>query len=95
MVLFVSFLLICSASTSKLNVLVTKLHEFLAHAAVEDGGQTPTSKDAEEGTVDATRDKKTCIITCAGKTQASLIFFRFIKQVFRGTFLRPCCVTGK
>lgn len=51
------FLLICSTSTSKLNVLVTKLNEFLAHAAVEDSGETSTSKDAEEGTVDATGDR--------------------------------------
>lgn len=53
---FFFLLLVCSTSTSKLNVLVTKLHEFLAHAGGEDGGQTPTSKDAE-GTVDATEDR--------------------------------------
>ncbi|XP_029924260.1 transcriptional regulator ATRX-like isoform X2 [Myripristis murdjan] len=34
------------STTSKLNVLVTKLHEFLAHSAVEDSNGTPASGDA-------------------------------------------------
>lgn len=45
------FLPLCSTTTSKLNVLVTKLHEYLAHTAVEDSDQTSPSENAE-GTAD-------------------------------------------
>ncbi|XP_051258479.1 transcriptional regulator ATRX isoform X2 [Dicentrarchus labrax] len=37
-----------STPTNKLNVLVNKLHEFLAHSAVEDSNGTPTSADADD-----------------------------------------------
>lgn len=50
-------MLLCSTSTSKLNVLVTKLHEFLAHTPVEDSGQTETLKDTE-GTINETGERK-------------------------------------
>uniref|UniRef100_A0A3B4A3P8 DNA helicase n=1 Tax=Periophthalmus magnuspinnatus TaxID=409849 RepID=A0A3B4A3P8_9GOBI len=33
--------LLSSGTTSKLNLLVNKLHEFLAHSAVEDSNDTP------------------------------------------------------
>ncbi|XP_035480151.2 transcriptional regulator ATRX-like isoform X2 [Scophthalmus maximus] len=36
-----------STTTNKLNVLVNKLHEFLAHSTVEDSNGTPTSEDAD------------------------------------------------
>ncbi|XP_041807750.1 transcriptional regulator ATRX-like isoform X2 [Chelmon rostratus] len=36
-----------STTTSKLNVLVNKLHEYLAHSAVEDSNGTPPSEDAD------------------------------------------------
>nr|XP_020454385.1 transcriptional regulator ATRX-like isoform X2 [Monopterus albus] len=36
-----------STTTSKLNVLVNKLHEYLAHSTVEDSIGTPTSEDAD------------------------------------------------
>ncbi|XP_078142676.1 transcriptional regulator ATRX-like isoform X1 [Centroberyx gerrardi] len=35
-----------STTASKLNVLVTKLHEYLAHSSVEDSNRTPASEDA-------------------------------------------------
>ncbi|XP_044079309.1 transcriptional regulator ATRX-like isoform X2 [Siniperca chuatsi] len=35
-----------STTTSKLNVLVNKLHEYLAHSAIEDSNGTPASEDA-------------------------------------------------
>ncbi|XP_068456969.1 transcriptional regulator ATRX-like [Clinocottus analis] len=37
-----------STTTSKLNVLVNKLHEYLAHSSVEDSNGTPTSEDADD-----------------------------------------------
>ncbi|XP_047462264.1 transcriptional regulator ATRX-like isoform X2 [Mugil cephalus] len=43
-----------STSTSKLNVLVNKLHEYLANSAVEGSNGTPTSEDAD-GLTDMTR----------------------------------------
>lgn len=70
--LFFFFLRIYSTSTSKLNVLVTKLHEFLAHTAVEDSGQTPTSKDTE-GTVESTGEGKHAL-SRANKIWAAPIF---------------------
>ncbi|XP_068572457.1 transcriptional regulator ATRX-like isoform X2 [Cebidichthys violaceus] len=36
-----------STTTSKLNVLVNKLHEYLAHSPVEDSNGAPTSGDAD------------------------------------------------
>ncbi|KAM3601237.1 uncharacterized protein V6R79_009568 [Siganus canaliculatus] len=36
-----------SATPSKLNVLVNKLHEYLAHSAVEDSNGAPTAEDAD------------------------------------------------
>ncbi|XP_075958784.1 transcriptional regulator ATRX-like isoform X2 [Anarhichas minor] len=36
-----------STTTSKLNVLVNKLHEYLAHSPVEDSNGAPTSEDAD------------------------------------------------
>lgn len=36
-----------STTTSKLNVLVNKLHEYLAHSTVEDSNGTPTAEDAD------------------------------------------------
>ncbi|XP_076606647.1 transcriptional regulator ATRX-like [Chaetodon auriga] len=36
-----------STTTSKLNVLVNKLHEYLAHSTVEDSNGTPPSEDAD------------------------------------------------
>nr|XP_046267251.1 transcriptional regulator ATRX-like isoform X2 [Scatophagus argus] len=36
-----------STTTSKLNVLVNKLHEYLAHSTVEDSSGPPTSEDAD------------------------------------------------
>ncbi|XP_026225817.1 transcriptional regulator ATRX-like isoform X1 [Anabas testudineus] len=36
-----------STSTSKLNVLVNKLHEYLAHSTIEDSNGTSTSEDAD------------------------------------------------
>lgn len=45
--LFFFFLLDCSTPTNKLNVLVNKLHEYLAHSTVEDSNDTPTSEDAD------------------------------------------------
>ncbi|XP_019132017.2 transcriptional regulator ATRX [Larimichthys crocea] len=36
-----------STPTNKLNVLVNKLHEYLAHSTVEDSNDTPTSEDAD------------------------------------------------
>ncbi|XP_032389041.1 transcriptional regulator ATRX isoform X2 [Etheostoma spectabile] len=36
-----------STTTSKLNVLVNKLHEYMAHSTVEDSNGTPTSEDAD------------------------------------------------
>nr|XP_054586594.1 transcriptional regulator ATRX [Nothobranchius furzeri] len=35
-----------STSTSKLNVLVNRLHEYLAHSNAKDGNETPTSENA-------------------------------------------------
>ncbi|XP_034461776.1 transcriptional regulator ATRX-like [Hippoglossus hippoglossus] len=37
-----------STTTNKLNVLVNKLHEYLAHSTVEDNNGTPTSEDADD-----------------------------------------------
>ncbi|KAI3373536.1 hypothetical protein L3Q82_022139 [Scortum barcoo] len=45
---FFFFSLDCSTSTSKLNVLVNKLHEYLAHSTVEDHNGSPTSQDAHD-----------------------------------------------
>ncbi|XP_039632785.1 transcriptional regulator ATRX-like [Perca fluviatilis] len=36
-----------STTTSKLNVLVNKLHEYMAHSTVEDSNGPPTSEDAD------------------------------------------------
>ncbi|XP_078122976.1 transcriptional regulator ATRX-like [Sander vitreus] len=36
-----------STTTSKLNVLVNKLHEYMAHSTLEDSNGTPTSEDAD------------------------------------------------
>ncbi|XP_028452112.1 transcriptional regulator ATRX-like isoform X2 [Perca flavescens] len=36
-----------STTTSKLNVLVNKLHEYMAHSTVEDSNGLPTSEDAD------------------------------------------------
>ncbi|XP_019941418.2 transcriptional regulator ATRX-like isoform X2 [Paralichthys olivaceus] len=36
-----------SSTNNKLNVLVNKLHEYLAHSTVEDSNGTPTSEDAD------------------------------------------------
>ncbi|XP_069002853.1 transcriptional regulator ATRX-like [Embiotoca jacksoni] len=40
-----------STSTSKLNVLVNKLHEYLAHSSIEDSNGAPTSEDADGPTI--------------------------------------------
>ncbi|XP_028452111.1 transcriptional regulator ATRX-like isoform X1 [Perca flavescens] len=37
-----------STTTSKLNVLVNKLHEYMAHSTVEDSNGLPTSEDADD-----------------------------------------------
>lgn len=68
---FVCLSHLCSTSTSKLNVLVTKLHEFLAHAAVEDSGQTPTSENTEGTAVD-TVDRKMCVLVYRPKIHEPL-----------------------
>ncbi|KAM9846394.1 transcriptional regulator ATRX-like [Aulostomus maculatus] len=39
-----------SNSTSKLNVLVNKLHEYLAHSTLEDSNGTPTAAEADDVT---------------------------------------------
>lgn len=45
--MFFFFLLDSSSTTSKLNVLVNKLHEYLAHSTVEDSNGTLTPQDAD------------------------------------------------
>eukprot|EP00064_Thunnus_orientalis_P003358 superscaffoldBa00000270_g3367 len=45
---------ILNTTSSKLNVLVNKLHEYLAHSTIEDSNGTPSSVDAD-GTVLQTR----------------------------------------
>lgn len=85
---------LCSTTTSKLNVLVTKLHEFLAHASVEDSGQTPTSKDTE-GTADETGDKTRVNMFADLKHMNLFDLFRSDKQASGRTLYRSCCVTGK
>lgn len=55
------FLLECSATTSKLNVLVNKLHEYLAHSTVEDSNCTPTSQDADGTAFDYCNHEKNAL----------------------------------
>ena len=42
----------CSTKTSKMNVLVNKLHEYLANSPVEDSNGPPTSEDANGAAFD-------------------------------------------
>ncbi|XP_038565073.1 transcriptional regulator ATRX-like isoform X1 [Micropterus salmoides] len=61
-----------STTTSKLNVLVNKLHEYLAHSAVEDSNGTPASEDAHDLVVTGLTNRSCSVRNSTGHAAAEV-----------------------